>query len=69
MEHRNDLVEGVDFYYTEDGLFVFTQKVHLERGYCCGNGCRHCPYHFENVPASLKKVTRQPSPDAQKDPR
>lgn len=26
------------------GYFVFTRASLLERGYCCGNGCRHCPY-------------------------
>lgn len=31
-------------YYIEDGLYVFTEKFHLRRGYCCGNRCRHCPY-------------------------
>ena len=31
-------------YYIENGLYVFTEKFHLKRGYCCGNGCRHCPY-------------------------
>ncbi len=35
--------EGVDF-YIENGLYVFTEKYLTERGYCCGNGCRHCPY-------------------------
>lgn len=35
--------EGVDFYY-ENGLMVLTGKFLLDRGYCCGNGCRHCPY-------------------------
>jgi len=29
---------------------VFTEKYHLEKGFCCGNGCKHCPYEFENVP-------------------
>nr|WP_298740556.1 DUF5522 domain-containing protein [uncultured Chitinophaga sp.] len=29
---------------------VFTEKYHLERGHCCGNGCRHCPFDYENVP-------------------
>lgn len=37
------LVEGED-YYLENGRFVFTEKYHLKRGYCCGSGCRHCPY-------------------------
>jgi hypothetical protein len=47
---NNDLVEGEDFYYDENGYFVFTEKYHLQKGYCCGNGCKHCPYDFINVP-------------------
>lgn len=31
-------------YYFENGFMVFTEAYHLQRGYCCGNGCRHCPY-------------------------
>mgnify|MGYP000173785525 FL=1 len=31
-------------FYIEDGKYVFTKEFHLERGSCCGNGCRHCPY-------------------------
>jgi hypothetical protein len=42
------LVEGEDFYY-ENGLVVLTEKYHLEKGFCCGNGCRHCPYEYQNV--------------------
>ena len=38
------LVEGVDYYINEEGLFVFTAKYLKERGYCCGSGCKHCPY-------------------------
>ncbi|MDO9485375.1 MAG: DUF5522 domain-containing protein [Actinomycetota bacterium] len=26
------------------GLFVITAATHVERGQCCTNGCRHCPY-------------------------
>ena len=44
------LEEGIDFYYNTDGLMVLTEKYHRERGYCCGNGCRHCPYDYKNVP-------------------
>jgi len=42
-QNSKQLVENVD-YYMENGFFVFTEKYHLERGYCCGSGCRHCPY-------------------------
>jgi len=48
------LKEGIDFYYNEQGLMVLTEKYHLEKGYCCGNGCRHCPYNYENVTEPLK---------------
>ncbi|HEV3251832.1 MAG TPA: DUF5522 domain-containing protein [Puia sp.] len=47
---NNQLVEGLDFYYDEQGYIVLTEKYHLEKGFCCGNGCRHCPYQYENVP-------------------
>lgn len=26
------------------GLFVMTSRALRERGFCCDNGCRHCPY-------------------------
>ena len=44
-----ELTEGADFYYNEKGLMVLTAKFHLERGYCCGSGCRHCPYSYEKI--------------------
>jgi hypothetical protein len=31
-------------YYFEGPNIVFTAVYHLKRGYCCGSGCRHCPY-------------------------
>jgi len=30
--------------YFESGAMVFAAAYHLRRGYCCGSGCRHCPY-------------------------
>ncbi len=39
----NELVEDEDF-YREGDFIVFTRLYHLRRGYCCGSGCRHCPY-------------------------
>jgi hypothetical protein len=45
-----NLVEKVDFYYDENGYMVFTEKYHIDKGHCCGHGCRHCPYDFESVP-------------------
>jgi hypothetical protein len=43
------LIEGTDFYYNEQGFIVLTELYHLNRGYCCGKGCRHCAYDYENV--------------------
>jgi hypothetical protein len=44
-----ELIEGVHYYINDDGLVVLTEKYHRERGYCCGNGCLHCPFDYENV--------------------
>lgn len=37
-------IEGQDFYINDNGLYTFTSWYLLRRGYCCENGCRHCPY-------------------------
>jgi len=26
------------------GFYVMTAQTHAQRGFCCDNGCRHCPY-------------------------
>ena len=31
-------------YYMDAGRFVFTELYHYQKGYCCGNKCRHCVY-------------------------
>lgn len=38
------LEEGLDYYINDQELLVLTEHYLLNRGYCCGNGCRHCPY-------------------------
>ena len=43
------LTEGIHYYFNENGLMVFTSAYHLQRGYCCGNGCLNCPYNYEAV--------------------
>lgn len=48
------IVEGEDF-YREGGYVVFTARYHLRRGYCCGSGCRHCPYGAGAGPAAEAK--------------
>ena len=45
----NKLKEGEDYYFNEAGLMVLTAAFHLKKGFCCGNGCKHCPYDYINV--------------------
>jgi 2-iminoacetate synthase ThiH len=55
MKSENELKQGEDFYF-DSGFIVFTEKYHLNRGYCCGNGCRHCPFDYENVPEAKRTL-------------
>ncbi len=63
-----ELTEGIHYYINEDGYVVLTELYHLEKGYCCGNGCKHCPFNYENVPEprraglleELKKLPGKP---------
>ncbi len=56
---KQQLVEGIDFYYNQEGFMVLTEKYHLEKGYCCSNGCWHCPYDYENVPEPKRSELRE----------
>lgn len=40
---NNKLIEDIHYYKDGDRV-VFTALFHIQRGQCCGNGCRHCPY-------------------------
>jgi hypothetical protein len=43
--HRDACKAGKSGYIDpESGLFVMTSHYLRERGYCCGSGCRHCPF-------------------------
>ena len=42
--YGDELKEGADFYISKDGYRIMTEKFLRNRGYCCGNGCKHCPY-------------------------
>jgi 2-iminoacetate synthase ThiH len=50
MKHEGD-------YYFENGYVVFTEQYHLKRGYCCKNGCRHCPW--SNDPKAKQQQTKE----------
>ncbi len=44
----NDVTSSIESdYYLENGYVVFTEVYHKKRGYCCGSGCRHCPFPKE----------------------
>jgi hypothetical protein len=53
---KGKFTEGVDYYF-ENGLMVLTARFLEKRGYCCGNGCRHCPYPNDEKPDYNKKVS------------
>jgi hypothetical protein len=50
------LTDDDDYYFSSDGLVVFTKEYLLERGYCCGNGCANCPYDYKNVPEPKRSL-------------
>ena len=58
-----ELIEGIHYYFNEEGLVVLTEKYHLEKGYCCGNGCKHCPYDYENVHEPRRSELKEKKPD------
>jgi len=40
---KKEFIQGIHYYLDGDRV-VFTALFHFERGTCCGNKCRHCPY-------------------------
>lgn len=49
VEDNQTFVEGLDFYF-ENELMVLSRRYLLNRGYCCDNRCRHCPYGDGDAP-------------------
>ena len=39
-----DKFDKDDYYLSDDGYIIFTEKYHLKRGYCCNSNCKHCPW-------------------------
>lgn len=54
FSRKKELEEG-DYYYSEEGYIVFTSQYLLKRGYCCQNGCKHCPYGFNKSKGRIEK--------------
>ena len=55
MDFKYEELTPDDFYFSDKGFKVFTEKYHLKRGYCCNNSCKHCPYGFDPLTGNLKK--------------
>ena len=55
MRQSGPRIEGID-YVIEGGRWVFTAQFLRERGYCCENGCRNCPYRDSDA-VDLKRTT------------
>ena len=45
-----------EHFYMEGPYMVFTEKYHLDKGYCCANKCRHCPYVKRAISDKKKDV-------------
>lgn len=64
------MTEG-DFEVGADGLYVATRQFLLRRGYCCGCGCRNCPYigtPLDRYPGP-RRTLPQPPPRASEQQR
>ena len=57
LMNDSNSVSQIDFVIDADGRYVFTRSFHLRRGFCCGSGCRHCPYNRKR--GSRKIVDRK----------
>lgn len=56
---KNTIKENEDYYCNEQGYKVFTEKFHLKRGYCCKNGCKHCPYGYDKKTDRVIKLDQK----------
>jgi hypothetical protein len=45
--NKKPKLDADDYYMSPEGFLVFTEKYLRKRGYCCQNGCKHCPYGFD----------------------
>jgi hypothetical protein len=41
--YKDEFIKDVHYYMDGDRV-IFTSLFHIQRGQCCANGCRHCPY-------------------------
>jgi hypothetical protein len=61
------ILDDDEFYFNSEGLVVFTAEYLLNRGYCCGNGCKNCPYDYKNVPEPKRTLLLKKREEENKD--
>ena len=52
---KRSQLDPEDYYLSPEGYLIFTEKYLLKRGYCCKNGCKHCPYKEKERTSAPKK--------------
>ena len=50
-----------EFYLSPEGYIIYTEKYHLKRGYCCKNGCKHCPYGYNKKTGNIDIQKKNPT--------
>ena len=51
---KQPMIAGED-YVIENGNVVFTSTYHIKRSFCCGNGCKNCPFEPKNIKNNTKR--------------
>ncbi len=57
-----------DFELNDDGLMVATREFLLRRGYCCGSGCRNCPYRGTSLDRRPPALRQRDTPPPERKP-
>jgi len=51
---KKEKMDKEDYYLSQEGYIVFTEKYHLKRGFCCKSSCQHCPYDYNPKTGAFK---------------
>jgi len=43
---KHEFIKDIHYYLDGDRV-IFTEKYHIQKGFCCGNKCKHCPFEPE----------------------
>tara|TARA_R110001592_G_scaffold104103_5_gene293072 strand:- start:22790 stop:22969 length:180 start_codon:yes stop_codon:yes gene_type:complete len=58
MARDFEFEKGKD-YYLENGCIVLTDRYLKKRKFCCGGGCRHCPYTPQHTKGSTDLIIKE----------